>query len=149
MSLRCCRSVEGTRVHSCWTCRSVTKGDVLNLGIKLDVFLYGRRRLESNLTDSSMCAFYYHTSFLCNKQKTEVTIIIMCNIHDIISVCFVLDRGSLSCQTTCFRKTSKWKLAMSQCLTEDCYLKRLKLIIPESERSIYCLHLVCSCCVAC
>lgn len=51
----------------------------------------------------TLCYLLSRQLFLCNKQQTEVTITIKCNILDTISVCFVFDGGSLSCQM-CFRK---------------------------------------------
>lgn len=73
-------------------CRSVTIGDILNFGITADVFLYARR-LEINLTYSLMfgeTAICYHSGFvLFETKETEVTIMILCNISDIICVCFV------------------------------------------------------------
>lgn len=86
------------RVHSCM-CRSVTIGDILNFGITADVFLYARR-LEIKLTYSLMfgeTAICYHSGFvLFETKETEVTIMILCNISDIICVCFVFTRDSLS-----------------------------------------------------
>lgn len=89
-------------------CGSVAIGVILNLGIQLDVFFYARR-LESNLTYSSICGdivlFIIRPVFfnVINK-KTDVTIMIKCNILNVIGVCFVSNQGSLSCQIMCFRK---------------------------------------------
>lgn len=46
-------SVEEAVLNEVHSCRSVTIGDILDLGIKLDVFLYAGR-WERNLTFSSM-----------------------------------------------------------------------------------------------
>ncbi len=46
---------------------------------------------------------FFFFFYVINK-KTEVTLAIMCNILDIISVSFVFNEGSLSHQMMCFRK---------------------------------------------
>lgn len=66
-----------------------------------------QERLESNLTYASMCGNIVPLIIIpvfYNKQKTDVTIMVMCDKVDIIAICFVFYKGSLSCQMMCFRK---------------------------------------------